>query len=183
MNGFEFVKRLRNSHAKGAENLKVIALSARADVSADEFVEHGFTSFVNKPITSELLISTIEKYFDIPQKPEENKEIAKGMCKFDEMLLFASGDKEAESVILKSFVEESEKNAKLLASYMEDGNFEEAGKLAHKMLALFRLVGDDNIVAWLAEIEGGSLVGNDRSKFEQLESIIEEGRAELAKRQ
>lgn len=183
MNGFEFVKRLRNSHAKGAENLKVIALSARADVSADEFVEHGFTSFVNKPITSELLISTIEKYFDIPQKPEENKEIAKGMCKFDEMLLFASGDKEAESVILKSFVEESEKNAKLLASYMEDGNFEEAGKLAHKMLALFRLVGDDNIVAWLAEIEGGSLVDNDRSKFEQLESIIEEGRAELAKRQ
>ena len=183
MNGFEFVKRLRNSHAKGAENLKVIALSARADVSADEFVEHGFTSFVNKPITSELLISTIEKYFDIPQKPEENKEIAKGMCKFDEMLLFASGDKEAESVILKSFVEESEKNAKLLASYMEDGNFEEAGKLAHKMLALFRLVGDDNIVAWLAEIEGGSLVGNDRSKFEQLESIIEEGMAELAKRQ
>lgn len=183
MNGFEFVKRLRNSHAKGAENLKVIALSARADVSADEFVEHGFTSFVNKPITSELLISTIEKYFDIPQKPEENKEIAKGMCKFDEMLLFASGDKEAESVILKSFVEESEKNAKLLASYMEDGNFEEAGKLAHKMLALFRLVGDDNIVAWLAEIEGGSLVDNDRSKFEQLESIIEEGRTELAKRQ
>lgn len=183
MNGFEFVKRLRNSHAKGAENLKVIALSARADVSADEFVEHGFTSFVNKPITSELLISTIEKYFDIPQKPEENKEIAKGMCKFDEMLLFASGDKEAESVILKSFVEESEKNAKLLASYMEDGNFEEAGKLAHKMLALFRLVGDDNIVAWLAELEGGSLVGNDRSKFEQLESIIEEGRVELAKRQ
>jgi signal transduction histidine kinase/FixJ family two-component response regulator len=183
MNGFEFVKRLRNSHAKGAENLKVIALSARADVSADEFVEHGFTSFVNKPITSELLISTIEKYFYIPQKPEENKEIAKGMCKFDEMLLFASGDKEAESVILKSFVEESEKNAKLLASYMEDGNFEEAGKLAHKMLALFRLVGDDNIVAWLAEIEGGSLVDNDRSKFEQLESIIEEGRAELAKRQ
>lgn len=183
MNGFEFVKRLRNSHAKGAENLKVIALSARADVSADEFVEHGFTSFVNKPITSELLISTIEKYFDIPQKPEENKEIAKGMCKFDEMLLFASGDKEAESVILKSFVEESEKNAKLLASYMEDGNFEEAGKLAHKMLALFRLVGDDNIVTWLAELEGGSLVGNDRSKFEQLESIIEEGRAELAKRQ
>lgn len=183
MNGFEFVKRLRNSHAKGAENLKVIALSARADVSADEFVEHGFTSFVNKPITSELLISTIEKYFDIPQKPEENKEIAKGMCKFDEMLLFASGDKEAESVILKSFVEESEKNAKLLACYMEDGNFEEAGKLAHKMLALFRLVGDDNIVAWLAEIEGGSLVGNDSSKFEQLESIIEEGRAELAKRQ
>lgn len=183
MNGFEFVKRLRNSHAKGAENLKVIALSARADVSADEFVEHGFTSFVNKPITSELLISTIEKYFDIPQKPEENKEIAKGMCKFDEMLLFASGDKEAESVILKSFVEESEKNAKLLACYMEDGNFEEAGKLAHKMLALFRLVGDDNIVAWLAEIEGGSLVCNDRSKFEQLESIIEEGRAELAKRQ
>jgi signal transduction histidine kinase/FixJ family two-component response regulator len=183
MNGFEFVKRLRNSHAKGAENLKVIALSARADVSADEFVEHGFTSFVNKPITSELLISTIEKYFDIPQKPEENKEIAKGMCKFDEMLLFASGDKEAESVILKSFVEESEKNAKLLASYMEDGNFEEAGRLAHKMLALFRLVGDDNIVAWLAEIEGGSLVSNDCSKFEQLESIIEEGRAELAKRQ
>lgn len=183
MNGFEFVKRLRNSHAKGAENLKVIALSARADVSADEFVEHGFTSFVNKPITSELLISTIEKYFDIPQKPEENKEIAKGMCKFDEMLLFASGDKEAESVILKSFVEESEKNAKLLACYMEDGNFEEAGKLAHKMLALFRLVGDDNIVAWLAEIEGGSLVSNDRSKFEQLESIVEEGRAELAKRQ
>ena len=183
MNGFEFVKRLRNSHAKGAENLKVIALSARADVSADEFVEHGFTSFVNKPITSELLISTIEKYFDIPQKPEENKEIAKGMCKFDEMLLFASGDKEAESVILKSFVEESEKNAKLLASYMEDGNFEEAGKLAHKMLALFRLVGDDNIVAWLAEIEGGILVDNDRSKFEQLESIIEEGRTELAKRQ
>jgi signal transduction histidine kinase/FixJ family two-component response regulator len=183
MNGFEFVKRLRNSHAKGAENLKVIALSARADVSADEFVEHGFTSFVNKPITSELLISTIEKYFDIPQKPEENKEIAKGMCKFDEMLLFASGDKEAESVILKSFVEESEKNAKLLASYMEDGNFEEAGKLAHKMLALFRLVGDDNIVAWLAEVEGGSLVDNDRSKFEQLESIIEEGMAELAKRQ
>ena len=183
MNGFEFVKRLRNSHIEGCENVAVVALSARADITYEQFVEHGFTTFLNKPFSSEQLIDTIERFFVIPQRTDFDI-AANGDGVFCKVLSFASGDREAECVILNSFITESEKNVKALSAYLENGKFEDAGRLAHKMLALFRLTGDGELVMWLTALENGEeMVGDSSDYMERINKIIEEAKAELAKRQ
>lgn len=182
MNGFEFVKRLRNLHVEGVENITVVALSARADITETQFEEHGFNTFLNKPFSSEHLLDTIKRYFVIP-KAHVSEFVANNIGRFEKVLSFASGDKEAECVILNSFISESEKNVKLLSSYLENGELEDAGRLAHKMLALFRLTGDGELVSWLTALENGKTVDDGLDYLEMINKIIEEAKADLEKRQ
>ena len=146
-------------------------------------MERGFTTFLNKPFSSEQLIDTIERFFVIPQRTDFDI-AANGNGVFCKVLSFASGDREAECVILNSFITESEKNVKALSAYLENGKFEDAGRLAHKMLALFRLTGDGELVMWLTALENGEeMVGDSSDYMERINKIIEEAKAELAKRQ
>ena len=52
------------------------------------------------------------------------------------------------------------------------------------MLALFRLTGDGELVMWLTALENGEeMVGDSSDYMERVNKIIEEAKAELAKRQ
>ena len=57
INGFDLLKLLRASNIPQAKTIPVIAVTARSDMDAAEFIEHGFSGCLHKPFTvAELLI-------------------------------------------------------------------------------------------------------------------------------
>jgi signal transduction histidine kinase/CheY-like chemotaxis protein len=154
LNGFEFIKLIRNSHLSNATSIPVVALSARADISSSVFEEYGFSSFLNKPFTSEQLFNVVSHFLTIKMINEEKQVVKqKDTTKFDKLFSFAGGEKAAEKAILESFINESKINVANLVSFREQNKLEEINKLSHKMLPLFRMINQTAIVEWLSAME------------------------------
>ena len=109
INGFDFVKQIRNSTIKKVYEIPIIALSARADISDEEMKQRGFTSFLTKPYSAQKLIQTLNTYLSISQSLSSHTTSNEGNNNYQNLLSFACGDKEAEIEILTSFVKESKK--------------------------------------------------------------------------
>ncbi|HOU67079.1 MAG TPA: hybrid sensor histidine kinase/response regulator [Paludibacteraceae bacterium] len=191
-NGFEIVKRIRNAHFSNAKTIPVIALSARADISITQFKKHGFTSFLNKPFSNDQLFDLISRYVNtencVPKKSKKNKssEVVDG--RFQKVLSFAGGDKNSEYEILSSFVKETKKNIEELNRLLKRSDITGINKLSHKMLAIFKMLGDDSLIEWLSSLEKmESMDFLDRSicetRINQIRSIVEEGEKEMAARE
>ncbi|MCQ2194775.1 MAG: ATP-binding protein [Paludibacteraceae bacterium] len=187
-NGFEIVKRVRNGNFPNAKTIPVIALSARADISLSKFKKHGFTSFLNKPFTGDKLVSEIVKYTgikeDFPMRSQKETDQSAPLQGFASILSYAGGDVNAEYEILSSFLVETKKNVVELARLHKEGDAHAVGRLAHKMLAIFKLLGDNTLVTWLTELElEKPEVMADTQRFEangkKIAEIVLQGDAEL----
>ncbi|MFA6779387.1 MAG: ATP-binding protein [Paludibacteraceae bacterium] len=189
-NGFEIVKRIRNAHFRNARTIPVIALSARADISVSQFRKHGFTSFLNKPFTSDQLFELISKYVNtnqcVPLSPKNQKAGTDDgeNDRFKKVLSFAGGDRNSELEILSSFVKETEKNVRELTFLLEKKDVNGINRLSHKMLAIFKMLGEKALVDWLTKLERiESLDLVDRAVFDEnirlIERITEEGKMEI----
>lgn len=188
-NGFELVKRLRNGRFPNASSLPVIALSARADISVSMFKKQGFTSFLNKPFTCDQLMAEIGKYVELEafeMKKSEAELPQRSANGFENMLSFAGGDAHAEYEILSSFLAETRKNAAELKRLHSEGELHQTGRLAHKMLAIFKLVADASLVDWLSALElEQAEVFSDNLRFEEMlkaiSQLVSSGEEELAR--
>ena len=178
LNGFELIKHIRNVTAA-----PVIALSARADIHLSQFKEYGFTSFLSKPFTVSQLFSVIAESLSTTNSNFKENPPATGSNeknRFKALLSFAAGEKESEHAILQSFVDESRKNIETLISLKENKDIEGINRLAHKMLPIFRMIDEKEVVEWLITLEKAkSLKLTDEKSFEEkiykIENIIKEG--------
>ena len=105
---------------------------------------------------------------------------------FKNILAYAGGDVKAEFEILSSFLTETQKNVVELERLQTSGEVHTAGRLAHKMLAIFKLVADASLVEWLTELEKEkSGVLADRKRFDEnrrkSDLLVKEGMKELAR--
>ena len=188
-NGFEIVKRVRSGNFPNAKTIPVIALSARADISLSKFRKHGFTSFLNKPFTCDQLIGEIAKHLDLSEScvsSNSSRTVIPSSSGFKNILAYAGGDVKAEFEILSSFLTETQKNVVELERLQTSGEVHTAGRLAHKMLAIFKLVADASLVEWLTELEKEkSGVLADRKRFDEnrrkIDLLVKEGMKELAR--
>lgn len=150
MNGFEFVRQIRNMGMSWCNDIVVIAISARADVDLTFFRENGFTDFLPKPFTDVQLKELIYRYIDVRLESSVSSAV---QGKFSKMLQYAGGDKSAEVEILASFKEESKKHLTILRQSLSQGNISEINRTAHKMLSIFRLLEDARVSTWLSSLE------------------------------
>jgi len=150
LNGFELIKHIRN-----ITKAPVIALSARADIHLAQFKEHGFSSFLSKPFTVSQLFSVIAESLSTtnPSLGENPPTTRNEENRFKALLSFAAGEKESERAILQSFVDESKKNIENLLLLKEKKDMKGINSLAHKMLPIFRMMNEKEIVEWLIGLE------------------------------
>jgi signal transduction histidine kinase/CheY-like chemotaxis protein len=177
LNGFELIK-----HIRRITETPVVALSARADIHLPQFKTHGFTSFLSKPFTVSQLFSVVTECLStaVPDHKEIDSTTATGENRFQSLLCFASGEKESERAILQSFVDESKKNVENLLSMKRKKNIIGINQLAHKMLPLFRMMNEKEIVEWLIALEKTKSLKfleekSFNEKIEQVQHIIIEG--------
>jgi len=153
INGFDFVKQIRNSTIKKVYEIPIIALSARADISDEEMKQRGFTSFLTKPYSAQKLIQTLNTYLSISQSLSSHTTTNEGNNNYQNLLSFACGDKEAEIEILTSFVKESKKGIDELLEKCNDKELDRCKEIAHKLRPLFLSIEETIIASNLGKLE------------------------------
>lgn len=165
INGFDLVKLLRASNIPQARNIPVIAVTARSEMDEKALHEHGFAGCLHKPFTvKELLVTLNEGQMSADEAhiTHDMQLIADALPKdtlfnFSALTAFSEDDPEAACSIIRTFIEETGKNADRMQQALTDREVDGIAAMAHKLLPLFTLIGASESVTslrWLESCRG-----------------------------
>ena len=168
MNGFDLLNLLRASNIPQAKTIPVIAVTARSDMQREEFLKHGFAGSLHKPfmvneLLAELDIEKRETGLVTPQNhigtdavqtdKVATEAVPASALNFSALTAFSGDDPDAAKSILESFVTETRLNADRLRQALDVEDTDGIAAMGHKMLPLFTLLGANELVALLKELE------------------------------
>lgn len=168
MNGFDLLNLLRASNIPQAKTIPVIAVTARSDMQREEFLKHGFAGSLHKPfmvneLFAELDIEKRETGLVTPQNHVETdavqmdrvatEAVPASALNFAALTAFSGDDPDAAKSILESFVTETRLNADRLRQALDAEDTDGIAAMGHKMLPLFTLLGANELVTLLKELE------------------------------
>ena len=178
MNGFDLLRLLRASNIPQAKTIPVIAVTARSDMKREEFLQHGFAGSLHKPFTvNELLAEIGVLQADIATVGAAPS----STLNFSALTAFSGDDPDAAKSILESFVTETRLNVDRLRQALETEDTDGIAAMGHKMLPLFTLLGANDLVTLLKELEASRGVPFDEKIKEKslaalnlIEDILEQ---------
>ena len=178
MNGFDLLKLLRASNIPQAKTIPVIAVTARSDMKREEFLQHGFVGSLQKPFTVNELLAEI----GVLQADIATVDAApSSTLNFSALTAFSGDDPDAAKSILESFVTETRLNVDRLRQVLETEDTDGIAAMGHKMLPLFTLLGANELVTLLKELEASRGVPFDEAVKEKslaalslIEDILEQ---------
>lgn len=160
MNGFQLIRYLRGSAVGQAQNIPVVALTARGDITYETLKEKGFSGCLHKPFSQQDIIDLFHQVLQVDiEKPSSSEEhrpsvpSGQGEVDFSGLSAFSGGDMAAVKDILRTFVKETNKNEIVLKEAAERKDMKAVAETAHKMLPLFRLLKVRRCVEPLAALE------------------------------
>ncbi|ULB34017.1 MULTISPECIES: ATP-binding response regulator [Proteiniphilum] len=178
-NGFEVIQELRKTKNINIDDIPVIALSARSDLSASDVKGYGFTDFLIKPFTQDQLYRIILRYvtqknnkkpvFRVESKPEIKKGVGA-------LINFVRTDRKISLEILQSFSDEMVRDLGSLKEFFDRQDYKSAGNLSHKMLPLFRMIGDKQVITLLEQLEREQPIfaGEEEYLFNAIRKSVDE---------
>ncbi|OED37876.1 hypothetical protein AB832_04860 [Flavobacteriaceae bacterium (ex Bugula neritina AB1)] len=176
MDGFELLKAIRNN--PDHNSLQVIALSGRTDTSAKEYLRAGFYGSLRKPYAPKALIDLIGSVLKIDAVdvsydcPIPEMVVEDSTYSLSDLMLFAHGDSDSLYAILDTFHESTIKNLNELRSTVENEDFSQIKKLAHKMLPMFKQIKAKEIIPILDKLEHQGLYSLDNSTVLKLANEV-----------
>ena len=181
MDGYQLLRMIRESGMEGADRLPVVALSANVGKEQEHYREAGFTAFLNKPFTAAQLISLLNELLKVRLEPCAGFD-------FSSLTAFAGEDSEASMGILRTFIEETQKSIEGLMVARAATDRVEAGRIAHKLIPLFAMLGANSLVQHLRLLEkqDPELPSNTWSQLldevvAQAQSLVEEAKNHIVK--
>ena len=144
VDGFEVLRRIRAVRAE----LPVVAVSARSD-DESAYVERGFAAVLRKPFARAELVAVLRRV--VPEAgvaPEED-----AVRGFEALTAFARDDAEAAREIIRTFVAENEAHAETLRRAALAGDAVALRAIAHKMVPIYTLLGEEELAAALRRLE------------------------------
>lgn len=142
-----------------AASLPVIAVSARGEMTADDFAARGFAACLRKPFTAGELLTAIAAACgrepvagEVPERAVRADSGGKSLD-FSALTAYAGDDAQAADGILRSFAEQTLANAEQMQRALDAADLQALKALAHKMLPIFRLLGAEEVVAVLRRAE------------------------------
>lgn len=162
MDGFMFLKNLRNSEKGVYKNQPVIALTGRTDLGPSVYTEAGFTTVVNKPYSPKILLETIQHILDhdaIPQVQinEVEETVSTQLYTLETLKEFLGNDKDALNDVLKAFIISSNENLVLLENAINEENIAEINSIAHRIAPMFKQIEARDIGTILKTLEQNNL--------------------------
>lgn len=174
--GFDLVDIINKKFRKQNIDIPVVALSARSDISKSVMQSAGFTDFLSKPFSFDKLYEMISRYVNsTSHNPVINENIKpKGVSALYE---FVKEDTIASSEILKSFINETKENRLVLKEAFKNNDFVTAAKISHKMLPLFRMIGNEKIVCIMEQLENDNHISQEDKEYllDAIKNCIDEG--------
>ncbi len=171
MSGIELAERIRMGSFNNCKKVPVIALSGNSGMHEKDYIEAGFSDFLSKPFTSNQLISVIQKFLGSENNTDSMTDHhtptkSNGLAALSD---FAGDDLEAGSAIIKSFIDESKQNVKLMEKALPEKDWDTIQKVSHKMLPLMRMISANEIVEILIGFEKGN---QDKEKGKNLFKLL-----------
>ncbi|MEO7976915.1 hybrid sensor histidine kinase/response regulator [Flavobacterium sp.] len=176
MDGFLFVKKLKNLPDSLYKNQPIIALTGRSDLDISVYTGAGFTTVIKKPYSPKVLLETILHVLEnnsIPSFTNEQIHIKKSskIYTLKGLKEFLGNDKKALKEVLKSFISSTEENLIFLREAINAKNYSEINSIAHRAMPMFKQIQADEIVEILKNMEEENLESIDlKALFESLET-------------
>jgi signal transduction histidine kinase/CheY-like chemotaxis protein/HPt (histidine-containing phosphotransfer) domain-containing protein len=179
MDGFMFLKKLKNSGYSTYKNQPVIALTGRTDLDASVYSEAGFTTVIQKPYSPKILLETIHLIIENDTLPnvtinKEDEKINSKLYSIETLNEFLGNDNEAIQEVLKSFIVSSTENLNLLETAIEEKNIAEINSIAHRIAPMFKQIQAHAISDILKVLENKNLETSDlKDLYKALKSKTE----------
>lgn len=152
MSGFDLLKLLRASNIPQAQAIPVIAVTARSEINGEQYKQHGFAGYLNKPFTATELLNILSGYE--PEVKEDSAPLPEtDKIDFSGLTQFAVGDVEKEREILENFMEQTNNNLKTLREALQNEDVNTIAFISHKFIPLLKLIGAKNTVNTLQKLE------------------------------
>lgn len=193
MNGFELLKSVRSLSATCGQTIPVVAITARSDVSEQEFLNHGFAASLYKPFNAGDLVRVVEQVIGMRtgvtiEEKSQNQQTTAENLDFKNLLAFADGDRDASRQILETFVAESLQNINNMQQAMQQEDIRKVGEIAHKMLPSYTMLGANDVCHQLKVLETKRTMNimSDKDKeiirciIIQIQDIIKQGEQEAS---
>ena len=186
MDGFELIQILRDTEE--TNQIPVIALSGKRNLTQEDFIELGFTTSHPKPIQFSKLINEIgnvllpdlkDNLFNIEviAEKETSSDLSNQLYNLDKLREFIGTNAEAMTNILVIFIESTQENILDLKYAAEDLDLEALGNIAHKMIPMFKQLEIKEVVPLLEQLEDHIITFENASQaikyVESIEEIIE----------
>ncbi len=150
-NGFVLATEIVNSKLISQGHTPLIAVTAHTNITLQEFKNAGFDSFLTKPFEANQLYDVINEHLKTKFKADKPKSDIYGV---QALIKVIKDDKESCVQILRSFISESNPLIDELSKLgVGDYNNTNAPSYAHKMLPLYKMIGDDELVTILEKID------------------------------
>ncbi|MCD7899443.1 MAG: ATP-binding protein [Bacteroides sp.] len=175
INGLDLLKLLRASNIPQAQTIPVIAVTARSEMTEEEFIQHGFVARLNKPFTAKDLLKSIGVNISSVSQKTETSTTKK--LNIQALTAYSEGDKEAANSIIRSFIAETTKNAEMLKKASLTKDMKTLTNIAHKLLPLFTLINVEEIIpqlTWLEDQRGNAYSRETAVKVKQILTQIEQ---------
>ena len=158
MDGFSFLKELKNNSHTSYDDQPVIAVTGRNDLDLEHYKNAGFTTVIHKPYTPKKILSTIKAVMNntaipIKFKTETNSTNRNKSYSLKALKSFISDDESALKEVLLSFMTSTNLNLELLDQAIIALNHQEVKNIAHKMNPMFKQIKAFDISALLDYLE------------------------------
>lgn len=187
LNGFELVRHLREDPSPRLRGLRVVAVTARDDISQEAFREAGFDACLRKPFgRSSLRACLQEPGTEGGEVPPASSSDSPAGDVWSPVLLFAAGDPEAEADILRTFAADTRASAAALTEAAEQRDTRKLSHIAHKLLPRYRDLRVQPLVevfaAWAGQRDGFAWEGGILEKVEKITKEMQKWAAEAEKK-
>jgi signal transduction histidine kinase/FixJ family two-component response regulator len=178
IDGFMFLKKLKELPETIFKNQPVIALTGRTDLDLSVYKDAGFTTVVKKPYSPKILLETIQHILDHEEIPvieavESDGENSSEIYSLETLKDFLGQDDSALKEVLKSFVETTVENLGTLKTAVKEHNHDEIKSISHRIAPMFRQIQAKEIGEILKTLEKEDLNTLDvESIYSDLEQKI-----------
>ncbi len=188
VDGFELITLLQNHPTFAA--IPIIALSGKRDLSAEDFIELGFTNSHPKPIQIAVLLRMLQSIWghtvqDISTTAVTYPNDIQALYNLTGLRPFIQDDEIAMKNILQIFVDSTAQNILELREAAKEKDEKVLSDLAHKMLPMFRQLEINTVIPLLEPIEDYQLdyitAADLVAYIDQLEQAVEQVLAVLKK--
>ncbi|HLA55752.1 MAG TPA: ATP-binding protein [Flavobacterium sp.] len=156
IDGFGFMKQLKDNHEYRYKNQPVIALTGKANVDLQAYEFAGFTAVVKKPYSPSELIKTISgiltKDASVPFVATAQN-LTHASFSLTSLRTFFPNDNAALNEVLQTFISNTKSNLTALETAMKRNDIPEVKMLSHRMSPMFRQISAHEIGDLLENLE------------------------------
>lgn len=176
MNGFALIKEIKELNI--ANGTPIIALTATSEIDVEEYRKSGFASLLQKPFNPDELVRSIKSVVENKKPSDISQSITNVSIGIDNLIAYVKDDSESSKAILKAFISECESLNISLKSLNGNGGDNNSANLAHKMLPLFQMIGDEKLTNLLISMEKGKEIKEEELNLstKKIDSYIKQAK-------